>query len=191
MAAGPTVMPMAVLVALVNVGSVAVSVYPVPTLLMLQPLNVATPATAAFDVQERVAPEVPLPDVRARVTVDVLFVTGNPDASSIVTTGCCAKFTPPVEELLGWAVNANFVAVPATLNAVLVPVTVPVVAWRVNSPGPAVPSLMLQPLKVAMPPAAFLDAQVSVPDPVLIAIVTGLVKVVIRSPAESSTHTTG
>ena len=59
MAAGPSVMAMGVLVALGfgSVESVALSVYPVPTLLMLQPLNVATPATAACDVQERVAPE--------------------------------------------------------------------------------------------------------------------------------------
>ena len=137
MAAGPTVMPMALLVALTPVGvaSVALSVYPVPALLMLQPLNVATPATAACDVHERVAPAVPLPDVIVSATVDVLFVTTNPDASSIVTTGCWAKFTPPVEEALGWVVNANLVAAPATLNAVLVPLAVPLVALRVNIPA--------------------------------------------------------
>jgi hypothetical protein len=76
---------------------VAVSVYPVPALSILQPANDATPATAAsgFAVHVSAAPVVPVPLVIASVTEAVLF-TVFPLASSMVTTGCVPSAAPPV-----------------------------------------------------------------------------------------------
>src|SRR5437867_12841522 len=56
----PAVILKLLLVALVRTPLVAVNVYPVPTLSMLQPAKVATPATTVtgFAVQERIAPAV-------------------------------------------------------------------------------------------------------------------------------------
>src|SRR5258706_43795 len=79
---------------------------------MSQPAKVATPATAAT------GPLLVQPN-RERVGEGKRgdlgggrIVTKIPPASSTVTTGCCAKFVPPVAVVLGWVVNARWVAAP-------------------------------------------------------------------------------
>jgi hypothetical protein len=82
----PAVTVMLVLTADVREPSVAVNVY-VPTLLMMHPPNVATPAEAALlspPVHVSVAPP---GVVSASEIVEVSVVTGSPPASSTVTAG--------------------------------------------------------------------------------------------------------
>ena len=85
-----------------------------PALSILQPANVATPATAVsgFAVHDSVAP----PDVvSASVTAVTLLVTVLPTESSIATTGCVVNGTPPVPVVPGCVVNASFVALPGVI----------------------------------------------------------------------------
>src|SRR6266849_6359374 len=116
--------------ALATAGSplaVAVSVYPVPLTSMNKVPKVATPFTAATAVvPPSTAPLVPVPGVRATVTVPVKLATGFPRASSAVT------FTAGViwrsaTVVTGCTVNANRVASPLVmLKLMLEPVVRPV-----------------------------------------------------------------
>src|SRR6266513_2038821 len=119
----PAVMLNAVLVVLP--APVAVSVYPVPTLSIDSPANVATPPTAAcVAVPASVPPPVLVP--MARVTVPVKPVAVFPFASRAVTS-TAGVMLPPATVLVGCTVNTRVAALPAvTLNAVLVPVAGPV-----------------------------------------------------------------
>ena len=66
----------------------AVSIYPVPARLMLNPLNVAIPAAAfTVAVPDKAAPLVPVPEVMERVTAAVDVVIVLPLASWTATTG--------------------------------------------------------------------------------------------------------
>jgi hypothetical protein len=111
------------LVANVRLPSVAVSVYPLPTRLTLQPANVATPALAVFGfaVQARAAPAVPVPLVIARLTALASLVTVLPNASWTVTAGWVPNAVPAVFGVLGCVVKASFDAAAAVmLNVLLV-----------------------------------------------------------------------
>jgi hypothetical protein len=59
-----------VLVAGVNVPSVAASVYPDPAVLIVHPEKMITPEDSACEQPETVAPLVPVPDVIPSVTVE-------------------------------------------------------------------------------------------------------------------------
>src|SRR5438445_10019977 len=107
----------AVLVALP--APVAVSVYPVPTLSIDSPANVATPPDAAWvAVPDKAPPDGLVP--MASVTLPVNPVAVLLLASSAVT--CTAGvIAAPADVLLGCTENTSCVAVPAVmLNAVLV-----------------------------------------------------------------------
>src|SRR5689334_17182256 len=80
---------------------------------MLQPANVATPATAAFGlaVHANVAPP---GVVSASVTDDVSVVTVLPPASCTVTTGCVPNAAVAAAPL-GCVVNASFAAAPTVI----------------------------------------------------------------------------
>jgi hypothetical protein len=88
---------------------------------MLNPLKVATPLEADMVVvPDRVAPEVPVPEVMAMDTEALEEVTVFALASCRVMTGWVVKAVPPVAPE-GWAVKTSLVAVPATiLKALLV-----------------------------------------------------------------------
>jgi hypothetical protein len=106
------------LVAVVSPLLVAVKVSPVPTVLILQPANVATPEEAPNGLVLQVS--VPLPVPMANWIEAELLVTVFPPASSTVTAGCTvhavAAVPPP-----GCVVKANCAAVPTViLNALLV-----------------------------------------------------------------------
>src|SRR5712692_4105391 len=165
---------------LVTAGSpvaVAVRVYPVPLRSMNSVPKVATPLTAATAVvPPSTAPLVPVPGVRATVTVPVKVGTGFPNASSAVT------FTAGViwrsaTVVTGCTVNASRVAVPLVmLKLVLEPTVSPVAAAVSASPVPLV--LLLNVAKVAPPPTAATGggpASVAPCFPVPAAIATGTV----------------
>ena len=150
-AADPKVIVKLLLVAAVSDPSVAVSVYPVPALSILQPAKPATPLLAAngLVVHDKVAPLVPVPLVIANVTLLLLVVITFPAASSTATVGCVPNATPPVEPL-GCCVNANFAADPTVIVKLLLVAAVsdPSVAVSVY-PVPALS--ILQPAKPATP----------------------------------------
>src|SRR5438445_138255 len=113
----------AVLVALP--APVAVSVYPVPTLSIDSPANVATPPDAAWvAVPDKAPPDGLVP--MASVTLPVNPVAVLLLASSAVT--CTAGvIAAPADVVLGSTENTSCVAVPAVmLNAVLVALPAPV-----------------------------------------------------------------
>src|SRR5947199_3787616 len=115
------------LVAPVGPEAEAVSVYPVPALLMLRFANVATPLAAATVV---VPASVPLPGFapRAMVTLPLNPVAAVPWASC-ATTWTAGAIAAPARALLGWTVNSRVAAVPGViLNAALLPVVTPVAA---------------------------------------------------------------
>src|SRR6058998_2503948 len=115
------------LVALVGPEAAAVSVYPVPALLMLRFANVATPLAAATVA---VPASVPLPGFapRAMVTLPLNPVAVLPWASC-ATTWTAGAIAAPARALLGWTVNSRVAAVPGViLNAALLPVVTPVAA---------------------------------------------------------------
>ena len=115
----PAVMLKPPLVADVTPVAAALSVKPVPTLLMLRFANVATPFTAAtLVVPESVPP--PGFGLSATVTVPVNPVAVFPCASCAVT--CTAGvIAVPAVVLLGWTLNTSWLTVPdVTLNAALV-----------------------------------------------------------------------
>src|SRR3954469_22516908 len=96
---------------------------------MLQPANVATPATAATGLLSHVS-VAPAGVVIANVTALMSVVTVLPAASWIVTTGCVPNATPPVEPL-GCVVKASCAAGPAVMVTV-------VLTAAVNAPSVAV-----------------------------------------------------
>ena len=102
---------------------------------MLQPTNVATPATAVcvfgnVGVQVRVAPTAGA--VIARVTTLVSVVTVLVPASWTVTTGWVVKAVPPVEPT-GWVVKASRAAGPRVIatDALVAAVSAPSAACNV------------------------------------------------------------
>src|SRR6266566_4016808 len=105
----------------------AVTVYPVPVLLMLSPANVATPATAATEAVPESVPPLGFAPV-ATVTVPVNAVAVFPWASRAVT--CTAGvIAVPATVLVGWTVNTSWAAVPGvTLKPALVAGLGPVAA---------------------------------------------------------------
>src|SRR5438034_602391 len=120
----PAVMLNAVLVPVTGPGALAVSVYPVPTLSIDRPVNVATPPDAAWVAVPDKAPPDGLVPI-ASVTLPVNPVTVFPFASWAVTSTAGAMLAPATV-LVGCTVNTSVAAVPAViLNAVLVPVTGP------------------------------------------------------------------
>jgi len=123
--AEPTILK-GLLVADVRPVLAAVRVYPVPALLMLRPVNVATPLTAAaVSVPDNVplAGFVPI----AKVTEAVEVVTVFPPASSTVT--CTWLMVAPALVFVGCVVKASLVAGPAvTLKDALVAAVRPVLA---------------------------------------------------------------
>ena len=92
-----------------------------PAKLILHPAKFATPAVAASGFVVQLS--VPLLGfvLIARVIDAVLpvpVVTGLPNWSSTVTTGCCDQATPPVPPP-GWVVKTNCVAVLGVILKVL------------------------------------------------------------------------
>src|SRR5216117_1829830 len=121
----PAVILNAVLVPVTGPGALAVSVYPVPTLSIDRPVNVATPPDAAWVAVPDKAPPDGLVPI-ASVTLPVNPVTVLLLASSAVscTAGVIAA---PADVVLGCTENTSCVAVPAViLNAVLVVLPAPV-----------------------------------------------------------------
>src|SRR5207302_1475778 len=115
---GPTTLN-ALLVAPVRPVANAVSVYPVPAVLMLRLEKVATPLTAATVVGKGGVQGEGLVRI-ASVMLVVAVVTGLPWASWTAT--CMAGVIPaPAAALLGCTVKTSFAAAPTVmLNALLV-----------------------------------------------------------------------
>ena len=155
-------------VAVVNPLEVASKVYPVPALLILKSLNVATPLEAAF---VSVPLSVPLPALlfMAIVTLSVAEVTRLSFASRIRTV-TAGEIELPAVVFVGCWLKTSFVAVPTVmLNALDVAV--------VNEPEvtdnvyPVPELLMFKSLNVATPlEAAFVSVPLSVPLPALLAM---------------------
>src|SRR5207253_1847070 len=124
----PAVILNAVLVALP--APVAVSVYPVPTLLIDSPANVATPPDAAWvAVPDKAPPDGLVP--MASVTLPVNPVAVLPLASRAVTS-TAGVIAPPATVLVGCTVNTRVAALPAVmLKPALVPARLPLLAVSV------------------------------------------------------------
>src|SRR2546429_443875 len=124
----PAVMLNAVLVALP--APVAVSVYPVPTLSIDRPVNVATPPDAAWvAVPDKAPPDGLAP--MASVTLPVNPVAVFPFASWAVTS-TAGVMLPPATVLVGCTVNTRVAALPAVmLKPALVPARLPLLAVSV------------------------------------------------------------
>src|SRR5690348_16983915 len=141
-----------VLVAPERPDDAAVNVYPVPVLLMLSVLNVATPATAVTVVVPASAPPdgfVPI----ATVTLPVNAVTRLPSPSSALT--CTAGvIVAPAPFVVGCTVNTSWLAVVGgvILNAALVAPLKPVAAAVSVYPVPTLSTLSV--LNVATPEMA-------------------------------------
>src|SRR2546422_977989 len=121
----PAVILNAVLVPVTGPGALAVSVYPVPTLSIDRPVNVATPPDAAWVAVPDKAPPDGLVPITS-VTLPVNPVTVFPFASWAVTSTAGAMLAPATV-LVGCTVNTRVAALPAVmLNAALVPVAGPV-----------------------------------------------------------------
>ena len=162
---------------------VTVRTLSLPVRLMLSPLKVATPLTAATVA---VPLRVPVPVVSASVTLALDVVTVFPCASWIVTTGCCANAVPAAVLADGCVVTATLVAVPAVI------VKAGLVVAEVRPALVAVRTLLLpvksmeRPLNVATPATAFTVAvPLSVPVPVVSASVTAAVELVTVLPCAS------
>ena len=86
--------------------------YPVPGLSTAHPPNEATPpvAESGFVVHVSCAPDVPLPEVIARVTELVSDETRFPLASSTCTTGWVEKAVPATVDALGEVVKTSWLA---------------------------------------------------------------------------------
>src|SRR6266567_4435768 len=149
-AAVPAVMLNAVLVVLP--APVAVSVYPVPTLSIDSPANVATPPDAACVAVPDKAPPAGLAPM-ASVTFPVNPVAVLLLASSAVT--CTAGvIAAPADVVLGCTENTSCVAVPAViLNAVLVVLPEPVAVRLYPLPFPTLRS-SARPPTAPHPPCA-------------------------------------
>src|SRR5216110_1096474 len=126
----PAVMLNAVLVPVTGPGALAVSVYPVPTLSIDRPVNVATPPDAAWVAVPDKAPPDGLVPI-ASVTLPVNPVTVFPFASWAVTSTAGAMLAPATV-LVGCTVNTRVAALPAVmLKPVLVPARLPLLAVSV------------------------------------------------------------
>src|SRR5438034_3016427 len=120
----------AVLVPVTGPGALAVSVYPVPTLSIDRPVNVATPPDAAWVAVPDKAPPDGLVPI-ASVTLPVNPVTVFPFASWAVTSTAGAMLAPATV-LVGCTVNTRVAALPAVmLKPVLVPARLPLLAVSV------------------------------------------------------------
>src|SRR2546429_115000 len=119
----PAVILNAVLVALP--APVAVSVYPVPTLSIDSPANVATPPDAAWvAVPDKAPPDGLVP--MASVTLPVNPVAVFPFASRAVTS-TAGVMLPPATVLVGFTADTRVAALPAAvLDAVVVTLAGPV-----------------------------------------------------------------
>src|SRR5204863_289883 len=119
----PAVMLNAVLV--VVPAPVAVSVYPVPTLSIDSPANVATPPDAAWvAVPDKAPPDGLVPMASDTFPVNPVAVLLLASRAVTCTAGVIAA---PADVVLGCTENTSCVAVPAViLNAVLVAVAGPV-----------------------------------------------------------------
>src|SRR5256884_114104 len=124
----PAVILNAVLVALP--APVAVSVYPVPTLSIDSPANVATPPDAAWvAVPDKAPPDGLVP--MASVTLPVNPVAVFPFASWAVPS-TAGVMLPPATVLVGCTVNTRVAALPAVmLKPALVPARLPLLAVSV------------------------------------------------------------
>ena len=124
----PAVMLNAVLV--VVPAPVAVSVYPVPTLSIDSPANVATPPDAAWvAVPDKAPPDGLVP--MASVTLPVNPVAVFPFASWAVTS-TAGVMLAPATVLVGCTVNTRVAALPAVmLKPALVPARLPLLAVSV------------------------------------------------------------
>ena len=193
-AAGVTVN--AVLTAPASPGAEAARVYPAPVRSIVQPANVAPPATAAAagpPVQARVPPPALVPI--ASVTVSVAPATGLPPASVTATAGCAAQAVPATPPP-GCIVSTSFAAGPtATANGVEVAAARPDPVALSVYPDPA--RSIVQPANVTSPataafasPPGHESPAPADPVPAVIARVTTVVAVVGLPPASSS-RTTG
>src|SRR3954469_21085299 len=117
---------------------------------MLQPANVATPATAATGLGGHTS-VAPAGVVIESVTALALVVTVLPAASWTVTTGCVPNATV-LAAPLGWVVNTTLAAGPGVMvkEVLTAGVNVPSVAVSVYVPALST----LQPAKVATPATA-------------------------------------
>src|SRR5207302_820086 len=135
---------------------VAVSVYPVPTLSIDSPANVATPPVAAWvAVPDKAPPDglVPMEIGRAPGRQVAAF-----SVASRAVTCTAGVIAAPADVVLGSTEKTSCVAVPAVmLNAVLVVVPAPVAVSVYPVPTLSIDS----PANVATPPDA---AWVAVPD---------------------------
>src|SRR6266550_1723665 len=166
----PGVMLKAALVTPVTPVAFAVSVYPLPVLLMLRLEKVATPLTAARLTVPESVPALGLAP-SATVTLPLNPVAVFPWASCAVT--CTAgEMGAPAPASLGCTVNASWVALPAMiLKPELVAPVRPVPAAVSVYPVPVLS--MLSPENVATPETAItVVVPASVPPPAFVPIVT-------------------
>src|SRR5882724_9952626 len=126
-AAVPAVILNAALVPVAGPVALAVSVYPVPTLSIDRPVNVATPPDAAWvAVPDNAPPDGLVP--MASVTLPVNPVAVFPFASWAVTSTAGAMLAPATV-LVGCTVNTRAAALPAVmLKPALVPARLPLLA---------------------------------------------------------------
>src|SRR6266704_74459 len=159
-AAAPGVMLNGILVAPVTPVVLAVTVYPVPLLLMLRVEKVATPFTAATVAVPDSVPPLGFTPI-ATVTLPVNPVAMFPCASCAVTW-TAGVIAAPALVLVGCPVKMSCAAAPGVmLNGILVAPVTPVVLAVTVYPVPLL--LMLRVEKVATP---FTAATVAVPDSV-------------------------
>src|SRR5205814_2028154 len=152
----PAVMLNAVLVPVTGPGALAVSVYPVPTLSIDRPVNVATPPDAAWvAVPDKAPPDGLVP--MASVTLPVNPVAVLPLASWAVTS-TAGVILAPAAVLVGSTDNTRLEALTAVVLSVGLVVLPAPVAVRVS---PVPPYSTAFPANVATPPDA---AWVAVPD---------------------------
>jgi hypothetical protein len=123
-AAAPTATLKALVVAEVSEPSVASSAYPVPSVLILQPLKEKIPDDSVAEQPDSAPgpPDVGVPVAIERVTVELSEVTTLPEASSTDTTGSVPNALPPVAPE-GWVVTASWCAAPGWTLNVADPVT--------------------------------------------------------------------
>src|SRR3989442_109609 len=126
----PAVILNAVLVPVTGPGALAVTVYPVPTLSIDRPVNVAPPPDAAWVAVPDKAPPDGLVPI-ASVTLPVNPVAVFPFASWAVTSTAGAMLAPATV-LVGCTVNTSVAALPAVmLKPALVPARLPLLAVSV------------------------------------------------------------
>src|SRR6266550_6101806 len=138
----PAVILNAVLVPVTGPGALAVSVYPVPTLSIDRPANVATPADAAcVAVPDKAPPDGLVPVASVTLPVNPVAVLLLASRAVTCTAGVIAA---PADVVLGCTENTSCVAVPGVM---LPPATV-LVGCTVNTRVAALPAVMLKPALV-------------------------------------------